>query len=84
MIGRREATGELAEVYAKLSGRPMPSVYATPHGDAAGIIRIHSLDPQLMLRVFRFSGTLAEGETLPWARRELINAVTSRLNQCFY
>lgn len=84
MISRREATGELAEVYERLRGRPAPAVYATPHGDAAGIIRIHSLDPTLMLRVFRFSATLATDDTLPWARRELINAVTSRLNQCFY
>ena len=84
IIGMAEATGDLAEAYAKMAARPMPPVYRSPHGDAAGIVRAHSLDPALLAAAFHFSGTLATDATLPWAERELINASVSRLNQCFY
>jgi hypothetical protein len=84
MIPMREATGELAEVYQAMTERKMPAVYRAPHGDVAFIIRAHSLDPTLMKLTFGFSATLANDDTLNWARRELVNAVTSRTNGCFY
>lgn len=67
-----------------MRARPLPAVYTPPHGDAPGILRAHSLDARLLRLTFAVSGTLATDATLPWARRELINAVTSRQNGCFY
>ena len=64
--------------------RPLPPVYRPPHGGAPGIIEAHSLDPVLLPRVFRFSGMLNGQGPLSWPERELVNATTSRLNQCFY
>ena len=66
-----------------MDNRPMPPVYVPAHGDAAGIIRAHSLDPELLVRTFRVSGALA-ASGLPWPDRELLASVTSRTNQCFY
>ena len=82
-IPHRDATGDLADTYAAMAARPIPDAYRAPHGDAAGIIRAHSLDPELMRRTFSISGSL-HGSTLSWADRELISSVTSRTNQCFY
>ena len=82
-VPKAQATGALAEAYAAMDNRPMPPVYNPPHGDAAGIIRAHSLDPELLQRTFSVSGALAT-TGLPWADRELLASVTSRTNQCFY
>jgi alkylhydroperoxidase family enzyme len=82
-VPQAQATGALAEAYAAMDNRPMPSVYRPPHGGAAGIIRAHSLDPELLRRTFSVSGALAT-TALPWADRELLASVTSRTNQCFY
>ncbi|HEY2579748.1 MAG TPA: hypothetical protein VGI74_25840 [Streptosporangiaceae bacterium] len=82
-VPRAQATGALADAYAAMDDRPMPPVYRPAHGDAAGIIRAHSLDPELMRRTFSVSGALAASE-LPWADRELLASTTSRTNQCFY
>jgi alkylhydroperoxidase family enzyme len=84
VIGYHASTGLLREVYEQMMNRPMPPTYVPPHDDAAGIIRAHSLDPEMMRRAFRLSGTLNGQGPLPWPQRELVNAVTSRLNQCFY
>jgi len=84
VTGYHASTGLLREVYEQMMSRPMPPTYVPPHGDAPGIIRAHSLDPDLMRRVFRLSGTLNGQGPLTWPQRELVNAVTSRLNQCFY
>jgi len=85
LIGRRDADRALAAVYEKMALRPMPAVYQPPSGDAPGIIRAHSLDPSLIGLVFGgMSASLAAGDTLAWAQRELVNASTSRLNQCLY
>jgi hypothetical protein len=83
VISQAQATGELAEAYAAMDNRPMPAVYQPPHGDAAGIIRAHSLDAELLKRTFSVSGALATTR-LPWADRELLASATSRTNQCFY
>ena len=82
-IPRSRADGALADAYAAMADRPMPEVYRPPHGDMAGIIRAHSLDPRLMSLTFGASGTL-HGSTLTWTERELLSSVTSRTNQCFY
>jgi hypothetical protein len=82
-VSRAEATGALAEAYDAMDGRPIPAVYRAPHGEVAGIIRAHSLDPELLRRTFPVSGALRSGE-LPWADYELLAGVTSRTNQCFY
>jgi alkylhydroperoxidase family enzyme len=83
IVSQAESAGALAEAYAMVDNRPMPPVYRPPHGDAAGIIRAHSLDPELLRRTFAVSGALA-GTGLPWADRELLASTTSRTNQCFY
>jgi hypothetical protein len=84
LTGLRESTGALREVYEQLMQRPLPRVYRPAHGDAPGIIRAHSLDAEAMRHVFRFSGGLNGAGPLSWPERELVNATTSRLNQCFY
>jgi hypothetical protein len=82
-ISRDEADGPLAEVYTAMAARPIPPAYRPPHGDAPGIIRAHSLDPELLRLTFATSGTLHAG-ALAWPERELLSSVTSRTNQCFY
>jgi alkylhydroperoxidase family enzyme len=82
-VPRAQANGALAAAYAAMDGRPMPPVYRPAHGDAPGIIRAHSLDPELLRWTFSVSGALA-ASPLPWADRELLASVTSRTNQCFY
>jgi len=83
IIGKREADDDLLAAYQAMAARPMPSVYQPAHGDAAGIIRAHSLDPELLRRAFAVSGSLSN-DLLPWSTRELVNSVTSRENECFY
>jgi alkylhydroperoxidase family enzyme len=83
IVPRSQAAGALAEAYEAMDNRPMPPVYRPQHDDAAGIIRAHSLDPELLRRTFNVSGALAT-TSLPWADRELLASVTSRTNQCFY
>jgi hypothetical protein len=78
------ATGELRDIYDKMRERPLPQVYRPVHGGVPGIIAMHSLDPQLIPKVFGTSSTLNGAGPLTWPERELVNAITSRLNQCFY
>lgn len=78
------STGSLREVYDKMRERPLPPVYRPSHGGVPGIIAAHSLDPDLIPRVFNTSTTLNGAGPLTWPERELVNAITSRLNQCFY
>jgi hypothetical protein len=84
MIDKAAARGELLEVYSALGARPIPDVYRPAHGGAPGIHRAHSLDPALMRFVFGATGTIHQGDALSWPERELIAAVSSRLNQCVY
>ncbi|MGI8667477.1 MAG: hypothetical protein ACR2N4_15860 [Jatrophihabitans sp.] len=83
LIDTHEADGDLLAAYQAMAARPMPSVYQPEHGGAPGIIRAHSLDPELLRRTFAVSGSLSN-DLLAWQSRELINAVTSRENECFY
>ena len=84
LTGYQESQGELRQAYEAMMARPLPPVYRPGHGDAPGIIRAHSLDAVLLPRVFRFSGMVNGQGPLAWPERELVNATTSRLNQCFY
>jgi hypothetical protein len=84
IIGHSASTGLLREIYTKILERPLPPVYRPSHGGAPGIVTAHSLDPALIPRVFSTSPTLNGAGPLSWPERELVNATTSRLNQCFY
>jgi hypothetical protein len=79
-----ESTGALREIYDRMRERPMPEAYRPAHGGVPGIIEAHSLDPALIPKVFGASTTLNGAGPLSWPERELINALTSRLNQCLY
>jgi hypothetical protein len=84
-VGLHEAAGDLATVYERMRARPMPAAYVPPHGDMAGIVRAHSLDPELMAVTFGvFGASVSREGPLDWPRRELVNSITSRANQCFY
>ena len=84
MIDPSEAQGALRLAYERMRSRPMPAVYQPVHGGLAGIIRAHSLDAELLPLVFGVSANLNGQGPLTWPLRELVNALTSRLNQCFY
>jgi hypothetical protein len=84
IIGYAASTGALRETYDRMLARPMPPTYRPSHGGAPGIIQAHSLDPLLMPKVFACSSSLNGAGPLPWPERELVNALTSRLNQCLY
>ena len=76
--------GILRDIYDRMRERPLPPAYRPAHGGVPGIIAAHSLDPQLIAKVFSTSTTLNGAGPLSWPERELVNATTSRLNQCFY
>jgi hypothetical protein len=87
MIGIAEADGQLKELYAEMKARAgsRPTVYNTPTGDAANIVKSHSLEPEGLRLAFGISGPIHWSEkSLPWVQREMINTVTSRTNNCFY
>ncbi len=83
-IAHSESTGALREIYDRMLQRPLPPTYRPAHGGAPGIVVAHSLDPELIPKVFMTSSTLNGAGPLSWPERELVNATTSRLNQCFY
>jgi len=78
------STGALRELYDRMRERPLPPVYRPASGGVPGIVTAHSLDPDLIARVFGTSTTLNGAGPLAWNERELVNAMTSRLNQCLY
>jgi hypothetical protein len=84
IVDYASSTGVLRDIYDRMRERPLPAVYRPPHGGAPGIITAHSLDPDLLPKVFRCSSTLNGAGPLAWPERELVNALTSRLNQCLY
>ncbi|MBS2028511.1 MAG: hypothetical protein JST54_11445 [Deltaproteobacteria bacterium] len=84
IVNYADSTGALRQVYDRMRERPLPPAYRPPHGGAPGIIQAHSLDPALMPLVFGFSALLNGQGPLTWPQRELVNATTSRLNQCLY
>ncbi|HEY5938402.1 MAG TPA: hypothetical protein VIU61_27305 [Kofleriaceae bacterium] len=84
IVGYAASTGRLRETYDRMRERPLPPVYRPSHGGVPGIIEAHSLDEQLIPLVFGTSSTLNGAGPLTWPEREVVNAITSRLNQCFY
>jgi hypothetical protein len=84
IIDHAASSGALRELYERMLARPLPPAYRPAHGGVAGIITAHSLDPALLPRVFACSSTLNGAGPLSWPERELVNATTSRLNQCLY
>ena len=84
IIGYDASTGRLREIYDRMRERPLPPVYRPSHGGVPGIVAAHSLDHDLISKVFPCSTTLNGSGPLAWPERELVNTVTSRLNQCFY
>jgi alkylhydroperoxidase family enzyme len=83
-IDYERSSGELREIYDRIRERPLPPVYRPAHGGAPGIVIAHSFDPQLIPKVFSTSTTLNGAGPLTWPERELVNTITSRLNQCLY
>jgi uncharacterized peroxidase-related enzyme len=84
IIDYAASTGALRELYDRMLERPLPPVYRPAHGGVPGIIAAHSLDPELIGYVFSTSTTLIAAGSLTWPERELVSALTSRLNQCLY
>lgn len=84
LLSAHEADADLRAVYDAFKTRPLPAAYTPPHGGPAGIVRAHSLDPQLLRITFAASGTFHAGDGLSWADRELLAAAASRANQCLY
>lgn len=75
------ATGSLREIYDKVRDWPLP-VLERP--GVAGIVELHSLDAPLIPKVFAAWATLGSAGPLSRAERELIAAMTARLDQCTY
>lgn len=84
IIGYAESSGELREAYDRSRERPLPSVYIPSGYEVAGIIRAHSLDAHLIPKVGAVSISLVGAGPLAWSERELVAAITSRLNQSYY
>jgi hypothetical protein len=84
IVGYAASSGRLREVYDRMRERPLPPVYRPEHGGSPGIIEAHGLDPDLIPLVFGTSSTLNGAGPLSWPERELVNALVSRLDQCFY
>lgn len=84
VIGLEEAGNDLRATYHAMMSRPIPDVYRAPHGGPAGIIRAHSLDPELMRVSFAASGAYRMLTALTWPEQELIAAAASQTNGCFY
>ena len=87
MIGAHEAEGALKDVYIKMRTNmgSRPAVYSTPNGDAPNIVKSHSLEPEGLRLAFGISTAIHwSDKSLPWAKREMLNTVTSRANNCFY
>ena len=84
IIGYEGSSGPLREIYDAMRARPLPPAYRPAHGGAPGIVTAHSLDPLLIPRVFGTSTSVNGAGPLTWPERELINALTSRLDQCHY
>ncbi len=87
MIGSIEAEGALKQIYARMrsASGARPAVYQPPSGDVANIVKSHSLEPEGLRLAFGMSAAIHWGaKSLPWARREMLNTVTSAANSCFY
>lgn len=84
IVEPQEAGEDLRAVYQEMAARPMPDVYRAPHGGPPGIIRAHSLDPELIRVTLSACGAYQMPQALTWAEQELIAAAASQSNGCFY
>jgi len=87
MIGAAEAEGVLKEIYTRMRSNSgsRPAVYQPPTGDAANIVKSHSLEPEGLRLAFGMSTAIHWGpSSLPWEKREMLNTVTSVANNCYY
>ncbi len=75
MIGEKEATGELAELYAA----------ERSSWGVDNILKIHSLNPPSLKAHIILYRTLMYGKSgLTRAQREMIGTVVSAMNRCEY
>ena len=58
IIDFTSSTGVLRDIYDRMRERPLPPAYRPAHGGVPGIIAAHSLDPNLIGKVFSTSTTL--------------------------
>lgn len=71
-----EAEGTLARVYDAARGRV---------GNVAGIIKVMSLDPPSVQASMQFyMSMMKRPNALPGATREMLAAVVSNINDCYY
>ncbi len=76
VINEDEATGRLAELYAKM---------VEPWGGVDNIMKIHSLNVPSLKAHFEIYSTLMRGRSdLTRAQREMIAVVVSKINRCHY
>ena len=75
-VNEDEAEGTLGRVYDAARGRA---------GRVAGIIRVMSLDPSSAQASMQFYMSLMKRpNALPGATREMLAAVVSNINDCYY
>lgn len=84
IIGVATSTGALREAYRRMKDRPVPQLSRPVHGGPSGIIQAHSLDPELIDKVFTTLSTLDGAGPLSWPEREVVNTITSSLNHSSY
>jgi len=84
IIGFATSTGALREAYRRMKDRPVPQLSRPVHGGPSGIIQAHSLDPELIDKVFTTLSTLDGSGPLSWPEREVVNTTTSSLNHSTY
>ena len=76
VINEDEATGRLAELYAKM---------VEPWGGVDNILKIHSLNVKSMKTHYQLYAHLMRGRSdLSRIQREMIAVVVSTVNRCFY
>ncbi len=75
-VGDDEATGALQRVYDAARGRT---------GDVANIIRVMSQDARTVQAAMQFYVSLMKADNaLSASRREMLAAVVSNINECYY
>ncbi len=75
-VNDNEAEGALGRVYDAARGRA---------GGVAGIIKVMSLDPHSVQASMQFYMSLMKRpNALPGATREMLAAVVSNINDCYY
>ncbi len=78
------ATGALRDVYDSLRERSLLAGSRTARNGVPAIVAMHGLDPQLIPRVLGAAATLNDAGPLSPPERELVSAITARLNLSVY